>query len=175
MTAFGCPIPQLNINCCSGTGTAGGVSYGLSSHSGNGLYVKRFSLNIALITENDHFIFERWCSHLIIKSDIMAVQICMRNAFSLVPMNVFTFSVCFSVLKKSSISHRSLYIAPMVDAASLKLLVSIFISSCFSSFQTVTRRSFLGVFDFGVYACKNDLIIRAYVAAVCPQPWMTVL
>jgi hypothetical protein len=40
--AFGCPTPQLNINRCSGMGTAGGVSYGLSSHSGNGLYVNRF-------------------------------------------------------------------------------------------------------------------------------------
>ena len=56
-----------------------GGSYCLSSHSAKGLCVKRFSLSIALITENDNLIFERWCSHFITKSAIIAVQICMRT------------------------------------------------------------------------------------------------
>ena len=56
----------------------------------------------------------------------------------------------------------------MVDAASLKLLVSIFYLFLLLFVPDRYKTELFRVFDFGVYACKNDLIIRAYVAAVCP-------
>ena len=39
---------------------------------------------------------------------INAVHICVLTALALVPRNDFTFAVCFSALKKSSICQRSL-------------------------------------------------------------------
>lgn len=81
----------------------------------------------------------------------MAVQICIRNALSLAPINVFTLKVCFNALKNSSISQRSLCISHMVDVISLKLLVSIFISSCFFRSRSLPDGVFLDISFLSLY------------------------
>ena len=58
--------------------------------------------------DNDQLALERWCSHFSSSSAIKAVQIWMRNAFSLVPTKVFTVRFCFRALKNNSICQRSL-------------------------------------------------------------------
>ena len=73
-----------------------------------GRYTKRENRNIAARTENDHAARDRWWSQRKNKSAISAVRIWIRIAFSLVPTNVLIFRCCLIVLKKSSISQRSL-------------------------------------------------------------------
>ena len=53
-----------------------------------------------------------------------AVHICVSTALRDVPMKLFIFNNCLMLLKKISICHLALYNSAIVEAASLKLLVS---------------------------------------------------
>jgi len=53
----------------------GGVPKGFSSHFFKSLWVNRFKRSMEASLDNDHFAFERWCSHFSSSIAIKAVQI----------------------------------------------------------------------------------------------------
>ena len=53
-----------------------------------------------------------------------AVQICISTAFLVVPIKLLILSNCLRLRKNTSMSHLTLYSAAIVEAASVKLLVS---------------------------------------------------
>src|ERR1017187_9865600 len=102
-------------NCSASCLAAGGPSSGLFSHAYISRKMKSCWRSRAARLESDHPKLDFICRYFKISMAISAVQICVFTALALAPRNDFTFAVCFSALKNSSICRERGQVAVVVQ------------------------------------------------------------
>src|ERR1017187_2386073 len=102
-------------NCSSSCLAAGGPSIGSLSHTHKSLKMNSCWRSSAARLESDQPKLDFICRYFRISMAINAVQICVLTALALAPRKDFTFAVCFSALKNSSICCERGQVAVVVQ------------------------------------------------------------